>query len=190
MCGAGAFNPLNRYRRSIFAAVSGLILCSLATLSAASQTANDSPSEAMVTFYSNRITMLGGTSGHRWGAFKGRLFDGVDQLAFMEPAHFITFRVSPGVHVFTANSWMNKHSDRGAHITIDVHSGRRYFIETGSFPGAPVFGIRDVDCQSAQSDGADLKALEPVHFRPAGKSTAVLETSFPPCSANDSQYKP
>lgn len=174
-----------RYRSLVFAAVSGLTLCSLVPFSVVAQNTNEPPSEALVTVYSNHITMLGGTPGHRWGAFKGRLFDSVDQLAFMEPAHFITFRVSPGTHVFTANSWMSKHSDSGAHITIDLHAGRRYFIEAGSFPGEPIFGIRNVSCQFARSEASDLKPLEPVHFRPAGKTVAVSETSFPQCPADN-----
>ncbi len=183
----GACNRLGRYRRLFFAAVSGLTLCSLVAFSAAAQDTTESPSQALVTFYSNHITMLGGTPGHQWGAFKGRLFDRVDQLAFMEPAHFITFRIPAGTHVFTANSWMNRHSDQGAHITIDIRPGRRYFIETGSFPGEPIFGIRNVRCQFAQSESADLKPLEPVHLRPAGKTIAVIEKSFPPCPADDPQ---
>ena len=181
----GACDRFGRCRRFAFAAVSGLIICSLSAIPAAPQNTNEPPSEALVTFYSNHITMLGGFSGHRWGAFKGRLFNGVDQLAFMEPAHFITFRVSPGIHVLTANSWMNKHSDQGAHITVDLHAGRRYFIETGSFTAEPMFGIRNVDCQFARSEAADLKPLEPAHFRPAGKTVAVSEATFPSCPADD-----
>jgi hypothetical protein len=174
---------MGRYRRSISAAAFGLSLCFLAASTAASQDMHDSPSEGLVTFYSNHITVLGGIPGHPWGAFKGRLFDGGDQLAFMEPAHFITFRVVPGMHVFTADSWMNKHSDHGAHITMSVQAGHRYFIETGSFATEPIFGIREVSCQFAQGEGADLKPLESVHFLPAGKLMALPETSFPRCPA-------
>jgi hypothetical protein len=180
-----AFKRPGRYRSAVLAALSGLVFCFPAVSSAAPQDISDSTPEAYVTFYSNHITILGGTPGHRWGAFKGRLFDGVDQLAFMEPAHFITFKISPGTHVFTANSWMNKHSEHGAHMTIDIRPGRRYFIETGSFPGD--FGIRNVNCQFAQSESHNIKSLEPAHFRSAGKTIAVIETSFPACPADDPQ---
>jgi len=174
------------YQASISAAALGLALCFLAALPSASQNTHGSPSDALVTFYSNRITTLGGLPGHRWGAFKGRLFDSGDQLTFIEPAHFVTFRVVPGMHLFTANSWVSKHSDQGAHITMQIQAGHRYFIETGTFATGPIFGIRDVSCQFAQSEGANLKPLESAHVRPAGKQIAVQETAFPGCPANDS----
>lgn len=176
-----------RYRRSAHAALSILPLFFFIVLPAPSQNTSEPPSRALVTFYSNHVTILGGTVGHRWGAFKGRLFDHDNQLTFMEPGRFITFQVSPGVHVFTANSWMSRHANHGKHVTVDVSAGRRYFIETGSFAGEPVFGIRFVNCQFARSEGASLKPLEAVHIRPAGKSIAVFETSFPSCPTDNSQ---
>jgi hypothetical protein len=46
---------------------------------------------ALVTFFSNGMSLLGGLPGHRSQSFRGKLFDGDQQLASMEPAHFITF---------------------------------------------------------------------------------------------------
>jgi hypothetical protein len=175
MKGTSAFMDLYR---QISLAVVFLIL------SAASTAAQDNPKsepEALVTFYSNHITLLGGTPGHRWGAFKGRVFDGDKQLAFIEPAHFVTFRLPVGVHVFTANSWMNKSSKKGSHLKMDIEAGHRYLIECGSFAGSPVFGIREVSCPSAQSAGKDLKPLESVHLRADGSPIVIPETSFPNC---------
>jgi hypothetical protein len=168
---------MDLYRRVCFAVV-------FIILSAASTIAQDnakSETEALITFYSNHITLLGGTLGHPWGAFKGRVFDGDKQLAFMEPAHFVTFRIPVGVHVLAANSWMDKNSKKGAHITMNIEAAHRYFIECGSFAGPPVFGIREVSCQSAQSVGKSLKPLEPVHLRAAGSPFVIPETSFPNC---------
>lgn len=168
-------------RRRIYLAATLLVLCATEVIAQ-----NDArpDTEALVTIYSNHITPLGGTLDHQWGAFKGRFFDGEKQLAFIEPAHFVTFRLPAGEHVFTANSWMNKSSTKGVHASMTLEAGRRYFIECDSFAGAPVFGIREVSCQSVQKVGMSLKPLEPVHIRPAGGHLAVSEASFPDCIAN------
>jgi hypothetical protein len=175
---------IGRYSISIALVAFGLVHCFLLAFPAASQDMHPSSSDSFVTFYSNHITVLGGIPGHRWGAFKGRLFNGVDQLAFMEPAHFITFRIEPGIHVFTANSWINRNADHGAHITMNIQAGHWYFLETGSFATEPAFGIREVSCQFAQGEGADLKRLEPAHIRQTGQQLTVPETTFPPCPGN------
>ena len=142
--------------------------------------------EALITIYSNHMTLLGGTLGHQWGAFKGRFFDGEKQLAFIEPAHFVTFRIPVGEHIFTAGSWMSKNSKKGAHTKVTIEGGHRYFIECGSFAGAPAFGIREVTCHSAQPVGMGLKPLEAAHLRAAGRLLVIPESSFPDCSIANS----
>jgi hypothetical protein len=47
---------------------------------------------------------------------------------FLEPAHFVAFRISPGLHVLSAASWMNSHSKPGAHIIMNIGSGQQYFL--------------------------------------------------------------
>lgn len=138
-------------------------------------------SEAQITFYSFPITVTGGLPGHKPGAFKGRIFDGDHQLAFMEPAHFITFHVASGVHVFSAASWMNKHADNGAHITLNLEANRHYFVQTGTLSFGPPFVIREVNCADAQRDNPHTKPLELVHLSPDGIPVAVRDTSFPQC---------
>ncbi len=74
--------------------------------------------------------MLGGLPGHEHAAFKGRIYDEDRQLAFMEPAHFVTFNFVPGPHVFSATWWTTKHANSGAHVTLDLIADQHYFIET------------------------------------------------------------
>ena len=144
--------------------------------------ASPSPVEdAQVTFYSNPITLLGGLPGHDLGAFKGRIFDENHELAFLEPAHFVTFRISPGIQILSAASWMNKHSNPGAHLTMNIGPGQQYFVECGTTSFGPVFVIRDVACTMAQAANRKTKPLEAVHIRPDGKPILVLRSSFPQC---------
>jgi hypothetical protein len=144
--------------------------------------ASPSPVEdAQVTFYSNAITLLGGLRGHDLGAFKGRIFDGDHELAFLEPAHFVTFRISPGLHVLSVASWVNKHSKPGAHLTMNIGAGQQYFVECGTTSFGPLFVIRDVACTRAQVTNQKTKPLEVVHVRPDGKPILVLRSSFPQC---------
>jgi hypothetical protein len=137
--------------------------------------------EAQVTFYSNEITVLGGTLGHKPGAFVGRIFDGDDQLAFMEPATFVTFHLTPGIHVFSATSWTVKHPEPGVHITVNLDANQHYFIESGSVSKEPLFLLRNVSCRDAQNDNARSKSLKATHLRAHGIPLVVHKTTFPPC---------
>jgi hypothetical protein len=149
--------------------------------SAYAQARPSAAEDAQVTFYSNPITLLGGMPGRGLGAFKVRIFDGDHELAFLEPAHFVTFRISPGLHVLSATSWMNNHSKPGAHLTMNVGSGQQYFVECGTTSLGPIFVIGDVACTSAQVANHKTKPLEAVHVRPDGKPILVPGSSFPQC---------
>jgi hypothetical protein len=149
--------------------------------SACAQARPSAAEDAQVTFYSNPVTLLGGMPGRGLGAFKGRIFDGDHELAFLEPAHFVTFRISPGLHVLSATSWINNHSKPGAHLTMDVGSGQQYFVECGTTSLGPIFVIRGVACTSAQAANHKTKPLEAVHVRPDGKPILVPGSSFPQC---------
>lgn len=138
-------------------------------------------SNALVTFYSRAVTIKGGLAGQSLGAFRGRIFDGDRQLAFMETSRFITFRVSPGAHLFSAVSWMNKNADHGAHLTLSLEASQHYFVEVGTTTLGPPFVIRQVPCEKAASENPHIQSLEAKHLKPAGLSIAVNEPVFPSC---------
>jgi hypothetical protein len=141
--------------------------------------------QAQVTFYSHRVTMLGGLPGHEHAAFKGRIYDEDRQLAFMEPARFVTFNFTPGPHAFSATWWITKHATSGAHVTLDLVANQHYFIETfvvnTNLSGAVKLYITEVTCEGAQRENVSTKPLEPTHLRSDGIPLAVHETSFPQC---------
>lgn len=144
------------------------------------------PPEAQVTFYSHGMTILGGLPGHTHGAFKGRVYEGTHQLAFMEPAHFVTFSFAPGPHEFGATWWVTKDAQKGPHVLINLADNQHYFIETyvkniNIFGGVDLL-IKEVTCDYAKRDNADSKPLEQPHLRPDGRTAFVPETAFPGCS--------
>ncbi|ADW71547.1 hypothetical protein AciX9_4617 (plasmid) [Granulicella tundricola MP5ACTX9] len=158
----------------------------LAAIPALAQGSPVAPPPAQVTFYSHGVTMLGGLPGHDPAAFKGRIFDADHQLAFMEPSHFITFNMAPGLHTLSATWWTAKHSNSGAHITLNLVGGEQYFIETMVLNSGFMFGsvslkIREVTCEGARRDNTHSKPLEATHLRPDGVPIALLSTTFPQC---------
>jgi hypothetical protein len=138
-------------------------------------------SDAQVTFYSNPVTLTGGLTLDHLAAFKGRIFDGEHQLAFLEPHRFVTFRVVPGLHRFTATSWMVEQPDPGAHVMMNIEAGHQYFMECGTNTFGPIFVIREVSCAKASEANSKARPLEAVHLRTDGMRLFIPQNSFPPC---------
>lgn len=171
----------NRFLRILVCRSLWLVLCLISGWPSHAQPNPSNADDAYVTFYSQPITLSGGLPRHKLGACKCRVFDGERQLAFLEPARFVTFRITAGPHVFSAVSWMYKHSSHGAHINLDVEPGQHYFVECGTTSFGPTFVIREIACTVAQKTGQRMRPLEPVHLRPAGTAIFVSETAFPQC---------
>lgn len=165
-----------------------IAICFLPVSAALAQRDPTSGSNAQVTFYSHRVTLLGGLVGHSPAAFKGRLFDADEQLAFIEPGHFVTFEMTPGNHVFTAASWMAMHAKGGSPTAIDLAADQQYFLEVQVLKvglGGTRTLVKEVTCEAAKQDNIAAKPLEPVHLRPAGRALIVSQTSFPLCSSDN-----
>jgi hypothetical protein len=155
-------------------------------LPAFAQNVATAPPQAQVTFYSHGVTVMGGLPGHEPGAFKGRIYDEDHQLAFIEPGHFVTFNLNPGLHILSATWWITKHAKGGSHVTINLVADQHYFIETSVLNSGFAFGnlnlvIKEVTCEGAQQDNVHNKPLEPTHLRPDGVPIAVLDKAFPQC---------
>jgi hypothetical protein len=177
-------NRFNTTRTALFASIALLLGSPLVGSHGFSQSTPAETQEAKVTFYSSHVTLTGGLPGRQPGAFKGRLFMEDKQLAFMEPGHFVTFVLPSGPHILSATTWLAKHSDSGAHITMNLGAGQHYFIETmtlNNWLGAVRFDIKEVSCQDAQKNNAHNKPLEPTHLRPDGVPPFIADTVFPAC---------
>ena len=140
------------------------------------------PVVATVTFYSNKVSLLGGLPGARGAAFKGHLFWGDTQLAFMEPGHFVTFALTPGTYRFTAASWITKTPVGGYDLLLTMQGGQHYFLEATSRSLPPPFGLNPIPCEKAEIAAGRNKPLEKVHLSTEGEALVVPETTFPKCS--------
>lgn len=182
-------SPERLLLRSIILATVLAVLGTCAPLSAQTP-ADPSPSSSLitksalasVTFYSNKTSLLGGLPGAQGAAFKGRLFWGDKQLAFMEPGHFITFAFAPGKYYFTAASWLIKSPTGGYDFSLDVEAGHHYFLEATSRNLPPFFGLNLIKCDKATKAAGRNKPLERVHISPDGAALVVQESAFPTCS--------
>ncbi len=140
--------------------------------------------QALVTFYSNPITLAGGLPKHKAAAFKGRIYADTEQLAFLEPAHFITLTFTAGPHIFATSPWLTTKPILGDTISLHLAAGHHYYLEAGELNnwfGASRFILREVACTDAKQANLKAKPLEIVHLRPAGSPIAVSETVFPDC---------
>ena len=178
--------PLNRTTKLTLLALSLNHMNSFAQQSAPTPalTPNTTPTPAaLVTFYSNSMSLEGGLPKQKAAAFRGRLFSDDDQIAFMEPGHFLTISFIPGHYTFTANSWALKTPTGGAHLELDVVAGAHYFIEIASraIPMPTYFSIKKVTCSQALKENTNNKPLEPKHISASAAPFAIPETSFPTC---------
>ena len=160
-----------------------LVTAASAQANPASPQAPSGTSDAVVTFYSNPVTVLGGLPGAKKGAFKGRLYDGQEELAFMEPNRFITFHLAPGPHVFAAGSWMGRGAYPPGHLSLELKPGQHYFVEGGVDALLVVrFSLKERTCAEAhEGRRSEPLPLEAKHLRSEGIPAAVKEMSFPAC---------
>jgi hypothetical protein len=142
------------------------------------------PPQALVTFYSSGNPWLGGLPGYKHGVFTGRLFDEYDELAFIWPGQFITFKLDAGPHTFSANSWMVHSPKGGGHLELDLVAGRHYYIATFFSQAAVVVPLPLLEkrsCEEAQKESAKAVPLRPKHLKHYAADRVVDETTFPAC---------
>jgi hypothetical protein len=136
-----------------------------------------------VTFYSSGSFLKGSIPGYKYGKFAGRIMDGHQQLAMLEPDRFVTFNLDPGEHTFTANTWMISSPAGGGHIKLDLVPGQHYYVGAyiRTFPLVADFRMEQRSCQQAQDDNRKTKPLDQKHLRDYGSARVLSETTFPAC---------
>jgi hypothetical protein len=145
------------------------------------------PEQAVVTFYSSGNPWLGGLPGYKHGVFTGRLFDEYDELVFIRPGQFITFKLDAGPHTFSANNWMVHSPKGGGHLEVDLVAGQHYYIATFFSQAAVVVPLPLLEkrtCEAAQKESAKAAPLATKHLKPYAAGRVVAETTFPACPAS------
>jgi hypothetical protein len=142
------------------------------------------PPQALVTFYSTGSFWKNGIPGYKHGNFVGLIFDEYDELAFIRPGHFITFKLDAGQHTFSANNWMIRSPKGGGHLQVDLLAGQHYYVATFFSQAAVVMPLPLLEkriCEDAQKDAAKSTPLDSSQLKKYGTPRAVDETSFPGC---------
>jgi hypothetical protein len=136
-----------------------------------------------VTFYSSGSFLKSAIPFNKHAKFAGRIMDGDNQLAMLMYGRFVTFKLEPGEHTLTANSWMIASPLAGGHLKINLVPGQHIYIGAylESLTVASRFRLEQRTCQEAQQDNKTTKPLKPEHIKEYGLPRAVTEASFPVC---------
>ena len=130
-----------------------LLLMGMFTLTVSS----GEPADALVTFYSNGSLWSVDAPVAKHAAFIGALYDGKERIGFVAPKHFVTLRLPPGKHTFSASYSVRRPDDR-SQVELDLAEGGRYFMRVQEthvqilYAGTGKNLLNLVDCQTAQDE--------------------------------------
>ena len=144
-----------------------------------------------VTFYSSNnpikdqlkepITLSG-----QYPAFHGYLFDGEERLAHLNRGRFLTLRLPPGPHTFSAV--YNSKKPGKAIVEINIQSGQHYCIRLSTKyknPAGPLLPvslvngqIEQVDCQQALKEAEKAKPLPADQIDASARGELETSTAF------------
>jgi hypothetical protein len=138
--------------------------------------------DAEITFYSNGSLLMMSAPWTKHALFGGEIYDGTERVASLYPRRFLTLRVTPGSHVFSAS--YSKHPAKNSQLAVTVAAGETYFISAeAESRGLGVKGRLDlVPCQKARDSAGSIRPLEHKYIALTAKSKVVTTTSFPACN--------
>ena len=143
------------------------------------------PPPGYVTLFSHPLSLTSFMPGTRNGFYSGRIYEGDHQLAHLQPSRFVTFAVTPGSHIFAANSMTSKTSEGGGTLTLDIQSGQHYFVQASIKVSSNImelaFVLKQVPCTEAQTTNKKSKAASDKDLFPEGAKIVVPDTTFPEC---------
>jgi hypothetical protein len=96
---------------------------------------------------------------------------------------FVTFKLDPGDHTLTANSWMIASPIAGEYLEVNLVLGQHLYVGAylESLTADSRFRLELRTCQEAQQDNETTRRLDPEHIKECGLLRAVNEVSFPLC---------
>jgi hypothetical protein len=146
----------------------------------------------IVTFYSSNnpikdqlkepVTLSG-----QYPAFQGYLFDGEERLAHLSRGRFLTLRLPPGPHTFSAV--YNSKKPGKAIVEINIQSREHYCVRLSTEyknPAGPLLPvslvngqIEQVDCQQALKEAEKTKPLQVDRIDATTRDKLETSTAFP-----------
>ncbi len=154
------------------------------------QNATSTAPKAQVTFYSSGNYWTTGLPGPKSGIFMGALFDGNQPLAYIRHGRFVTFRLSPGTHTFSAS--FSNHPAANSQFTLDLISNGSYFVRAVAesrgivIVDVPKGLLSSVTCQVAHQEGVKALPLEEKHIPQDAKTAWDAVSMIPPCDSSTS----
>ncbi|MDE3188281.1 MAG: hypothetical protein KGM96_12280 [Acidobacteriota bacterium] len=142
--------------------------------------------DAELTLYSNGNIFTTGAPYANHGAFLGWIFDNDQPIGFIQPKHFLTLRLSPGPHRFSAST-STKHSANNSQLAVVLAEGKKYYIRVQEESrGYLVIGSERgrldlVTCQIALQEAANAHPTDPKHISQGMRDKIASATSLPPC---------
>jgi len=162
-----------------------LFCLSLLALPAFSQYKAAEPPQAQITFYSNGNSWTTGIPGAKSGIFAGALFDGDQPLAYIRRGRFVTFRLSPGTHIFSAS--FHNHPAANSQLTLDLLANGSYFVRAVAesrgvvVVDSPKGLLSSVSCQTAHQEAEKTRPLESKHIPQDARAMWNAVSMIPPC---------
>lgn len=142
--------------------------------------------EAEVTFYSNASVLSGALPYTRHAAFYGAIFDGSNRLAVITHGRFLTLRLAPGRHIFSA-SFSRKHPAKNSQLILNLSPGKQYYIRADAeYKGVVLVLMKgrlaQVSCQLAHQEAGATKPLQQKRIAPNARAEVLASASMPPCN--------
>jgi hypothetical protein len=142
-----------------------------------------------VTFYSDALPVKDairvGVVPAGKAPFPGWLYDGNQRLAHFSVGRFITLRLEPGTHLFSASSSSKKPASRG--LQLEISSGGNYCVRLSSqyvnWVVVPVQSyqgrIEQVPCGKAIEEAGKTKPLDKGRVEKAAQDKLDPSQAFP-----------
>jgi hypothetical protein len=147
--------------------------------------------DAVVTFYSHGSFMTSGAPGSKHGIYYGAIYDGDKMLVSFREGfvvknnRFATFKLSAGVHSFSAS--YTKHPSKDHTLQIELTAGQPYFIRAQSESSGILIvevehgRLDQIACDVAQKETENAKPLITKAISPTMIGNLIEPQLIPSC---------
>ena len=116
------------------------------------ETPPETTADAVVTFYGSGDLWKSYVPGTKTTLFQGCIFDGEEKVGCLTFLGFLSVRLSPGVHIFSA-SLHDNHSVANSQMPVLLEAGKNYYLRAIQ-EQTPKTNAKDAERESAAMNGA------------------------------------